>query len=276
MAEQNQGTRRHTQSSVLRGLVIQGNLEETPLPETVQFLLNLKKTGILALERAGSRQAASIGFIDGQVVHASAPPLSGEACLLSLLTWREGRYVFMPNQQPRERSINRDTGALLLDGLRLLDELSHSSELLPPRGTVLYRRRSPESLRQASLSFHHYRLWRRLDGRSTIGELVDADPTVAALLADLIRTDLATPSPDYRFMERIVLAQTAAGAGQADHDASELAGRLLVLANGRRTLADLRADLGCHAEDALTAAEYLIALRLVVVKAGGEDAELLA
>lgn len=276
MADQNHGTRRHTQSSAVRGLVIQGNLEETPLAETVQFLLNLRKTGILALERAGSRQAASIGFIEGQVVHASAPPANGESCLLSLLTWREGRYVFMPNQQPRERTISRDTGALLLDGLRLLDELSHSSGLLPPRGTVLYRRRSQESLRHASLSFHHYRLWRRLDGRSTIGELVDADPTMASVLADLIRADLATPSPDYRFMDRIVLAQTPSGAGQVDHDASELAGRMLVLVNGRRTLADLRAELGCHAEDALTAVEYLISLRLVMIKAGGEDAELLA
>lgn len=277
MAEpQNPGTRRITQSSLTKGLVIQGNLDDTPLPETVQFVQSLRKTGQLALERGEPRESAGISFVDGRVVHAYCPPLTGEACFHHLLAWRSGRYIFFPNAPAHERSIDRDTNALLLDGLRKLDELARCMERLPPRGTVLFRRRDPRLLERVQLSFAHLRQWRRLDGRATVGEIVDADPDSAQLLVELVTAGLSSPSPDYRFLSQIVLGQTLRGAGQLDSHADDLASRLLLACDGNRSLAQAIDVLGCAPEDGIAAAEYLLAVRLVTVRHGAQEALYLA
>lgn len=273
---QSQGTRRVTQSSLTRGLVIQGNLDDTALPETIQFIQSLRKTGQLALERSGTRQSAGISFVEGRVVHAYCPPLSGESCFLHLLTWRSGKYVFLPNAPAHERSIDCDTNALLLDGLRRLDELARCLEHLPPRGTILYRRRDPRLLERVKLSFAHLRMWRRLDGHLTVGEILDSEPESAHLLVELVTSGLSAPDPDHRFTSHIVLGPTVRGAGQLDPHAGDLSARLLVACDGHRTLSDAIEVLGCPPEEGIAAAEYLLALRLVFVRSGAEAAALLA
>lgn len=276
MAEaQNPGTRRVTQSSLTRGLVIQGNLEDTPLPETIQFIQSLRKTGQLALERGSDRQSAGIGFLDGRVVHAFCPPLAGEACFHSLLTWRSGRYVFLPGSPPAESSIARDTNALLLDGLRLLDELERCLARLPPRGTILFRRRDRRIVDRAHLSFAHLRQLRRMDGIRTVGDMVDEEPDAAQLLVELVSAGLASPEPDHRFAEAIVLVQTLRGASRLDPQAQDLASRLLVACDGRRSLATAIRLLGCAPEEGLAAADYLLSCRLLSVRQGADEARLL-
>lgn len=277
MAEaQHQGTRRITQSSLTRGLVIQGNLEDTPLPETIQFIQSLRKTGQLALERGGSRQSAGLSFVDGRLVHAFCPPMmQGEECFHHLLAWRTGRYVFLPNAPAHARTIARDTGALLLDGLRRLDELERCLARLPPPGTILHRRRDPALLQRVQLSYAHLRLWRLLDGQRTVGELLDAEPDGAHLLVELVTAGLASTAPDHGFLARIVLGATVRGTAGLDPHADDLAARLLVACDGHRTLAEAAAILGCQPEEAVCAAEYLLALRLAAVRHGAEAARLL-
>lgn len=272
----NQGTRRVTQSSLTRGLVIQGNLDDTALPETIQFIQSLRKTGQLALERGETRQSAGISFVEGRVVHAYCPPLTGEICFHHLLTWRSGRYIFLPNAPANERTITCDTNALLLDGLRRLDELARCLERLPPRGTILYRRRDQRLLERTQLSFAHLRLWRRLDGQATVGAILDGEPDAAQLLVDLVAAGLAAPDPDHRFTARIVLGPTVRGAAQLDPQSRDLAARLLVACDGHRPLADAIDVLGCPPEDGIAAAEYLLALRLLQVRHGADAARLLA
>jgi hypothetical protein len=269
--------RRRTASTVTRGLLIQGELHDTPLPETVQFIQSLRKTGQLALERAEPQQSACLAFVDGQVVHAFCPPLAGEACFFHLLSWREGRYLFLPGPPTPERTIDADTGGLLLEGLRRLDELTRLAAHLPPMGTVLHRRRDPLALRQPGLSFAHLRLWRRLDGRMTVGRILDhdGDPETARLLSELIAAGLASPVPDHRFLQAIVLAQTPRGATTADPRSTDAAQRLLVACDGRRNLADCTLLLRLAPEDLIAAAEYLLALRLVQATRGAEEAQLL-
>ncbi len=276
MAEAPQsGTRRVTQSSITKGLVIQGNLDDTSLPETVQFLQSLRKTGQLALERNDPRQSAGISFVEGRIVHAFCPPLVGDRCFHHLLTWRSGRYVFLPNAPARERSVTADTNALLLDGLRRLDELQRCQERLPPRGTVLYRRRDPELLYRVQISIAHLRLWRQLDGRATIGDLLDADAEAGHLLVELVTAGLATPVPDHQFLSQLTLAQTVRGAAQIDAESQDIASRLLIACDGHRSLAEARAVIGCTPEEAIAAAEYLLALRLLHLVKGSEAAVLL-
>jgi hypothetical protein len=269
------GTRRITQSSHSKGLVIQGNLDDTSLPETVQFLQSLRKTGQLALERQDPQQSAGISFIEGRIVHAFCPPLVGDRCFHHLLTWRSGRYIFLPNAPSRERTVTADTNALLLDGLRRLDELHRCQERLPPRGTVLYRRRDRVVLYHVQLSIAHLRLWRQLDGRATIGELLDADAEAGHLLVELVTAGLATPIPDHHFLAELTLAQTLRGAAHLDSESPDLASRLLLACDGHRSLAEARAVIGCTAEEAIAAAEYLLSLRLLHLVKGSEAAVLL-
>jgi hypothetical protein len=267
-------TRRATGSTVTRGLVIQGDLTDTPLPETVQFIQSLRKTGQLALERGEPPQAAAIAFVDGRAVHAHCPPLEGEACFYHLLSWRNGRYLFVPGHPSPERTIDADTGGLLLEGLRRLDEMGRIAQRLPPMGTILHRRRDPAALVHPGLTFAHLRLWRRLDGRTTVGSLLDADgdPQTAHRLAELVGAGLASPVPDHRFLQAIVLA----GTGRMAAAGSDPAQRLLSACDGRRSLGELVATLRSPPEEAIAAAEYLLAIGAVrVVRGSAESAFLL-
>jgi hypothetical protein len=269
-------SRRTTASAIARGLVLQGDLADTPLPETVQFIQTLRKTGQLALERGNPPQAAGISFIDGNLVHAHCPPLEGEDCFFYLLSWRTGRYLFVPGNPTPERSIKGDNNSLLLEGLRRLDELSRLTQALPPAGTILHRRREAAALQQQRFSFLILQLWRRLDGRVTVGQLLnaDGDPQTARHLAELVRAGLASPVPDYHFLEAIILAPVGRPA-PASLPSVDLGQRLLAVCDGRLSLADLVSKLRCPPEDLIAAAEYLLALRLARVVRGSAEAALL-
>lgn len=255
----------------MRGLVIRGDLADTSLVETIQLVLSLNRTGQLAMERSNPNRSAAIYVDGGQVVHASCPPLAGEGCFYHLLTWRSGRYVFIADARPPVRSIEMSANALLLEGMRRIDDLARMESRLPPRETALLRARDPDVLAGARLTTAQWRLWRQLDGRRTVGEILDADPGAAGCLGELIAMGLSTTVADYRFLQRVFLVQTVTGAGQLDPEATDLAARMLIACDGSRSIHDCCNVLGCAPEDGISAATYLLSTRLAQV-ARGEDA----
>lgn len=99
---------------------VSGSLLEMSLPDLVQILWHGKKTGLLKLRQGG--EAGEIHFAEGQLVNAMWGSHRGEEAFYKMLTLQDGEFVLDPNFQPSSVLISTSPEALLLEGMRRLDE----------------------------------------------------------------------------------------------------------------------------------------------------------
>jgi len=99
---------------------VTGSLTEMSLPDMIQILWHGRKT--CALRITSGNSSGEIGFAEGQVVDARWDALRGEDAFFKLLTLREGDFRLDPTFKPTNRTIDASPEALLLEGMRRLDE----------------------------------------------------------------------------------------------------------------------------------------------------------
>jgi CRP-like cAMP-binding protein len=97
-----------------------GRLETLPIPELVQILNICRKTGCLRLERPEAH--AEVYFVDGEIRHASAGELAGEAAFHRVAEWTDATFAFDSGARAPSVSIPGPTMPLLLEAMRILDE----------------------------------------------------------------------------------------------------------------------------------------------------------
>jgi response regulator RpfG family c-di-GMP phosphodiesterase len=102
------------------GSGVEGSLAEMGLPDIIQILWHGRKT--CALKIQANSMAGEIHFADGQVVNALYAGSQGEDAFYKMLTLREGNFRLDPSFTPSTRSITASPEALLLEGMRRLDE----------------------------------------------------------------------------------------------------------------------------------------------------------
>jgi len=102
------------------GRGVSGSLAEMSLPDMVQILWHGRKT--CALRISSYQSSGEIDFVDGQVVDARWDALRGEDAFYRMLALREGDFRLDPAYTAGARSINASPEALLLEGMRRLDE----------------------------------------------------------------------------------------------------------------------------------------------------------
>jgi hypothetical protein len=119
------------------------------------------------------RQAA-IYFRDGRVIDAEAGSLQGEDAVYRLLTWSEGEFEVVFRTVRRREVISMSSQALLMEGMRRLDEWSRLFEQLPP----LTHRFEIDTVelagRLGDVPDDNNRILRLIDGRRTLLEVIDA------------------------------------------------------------------------------------------------------
>jgi response regulator RpfG family c-di-GMP phosphodiesterase len=103
---------------VSRGVA--GSLVEMALTDIVQVLAQGRKSGGLKI-RSGT-EAGEIHFTDGQVVNAMWGPARGTEAFFAMLHVSEGEFSLDPSFKPGARVIQVPVEALLLEGVRRLDE----------------------------------------------------------------------------------------------------------------------------------------------------------
>ncbi len=99
---------------------VSGRLADLGLADVVQLLSSAGKTVQLLLSRDGDE--ASLWFERGEIVHAQSATRDGEEVFFHLLGWSDGRFEVHPAVDLPPRNISFRTTALLLEGLRRLDE----------------------------------------------------------------------------------------------------------------------------------------------------------
>jgi uncharacterized protein (TIGR02266 family) len=113
------------------GLLASGLLQAMNLESLVQLLENERQTARLVLARGAER--GEIAFADGAITRAVQAGRLGDAAIYQLLTWREGTFHLGLPEGSREIGgpVTKSNQALLLEGMRRLDEISGLRAGLP-------------------------------------------------------------------------------------------------------------------------------------------------
>lgn len=99
---------------------VSGSLQEMGLPELIQVLWQGRKTGALKLRAAN--ESGELHFVAGNIYNGLMGPLRGAEAFYAMLKLREGTFVFDPSFEAPQRLITESPEALLLEGMRRVDE----------------------------------------------------------------------------------------------------------------------------------------------------------
>jgi response regulator RpfG family c-di-GMP phosphodiesterase len=99
---------------------VSGSLREMGLPDMVQVLFHGRKTG--RLEIRAPQGAGEIHFAEGNVVNALWGDARAEPAFYAMLKLTDGDFALDPSFRPAERVIHQSAEALLLEGMRRMDE----------------------------------------------------------------------------------------------------------------------------------------------------------
>ena len=110
--------REATQGGARRG--VSGSLTEMSLPDMVQVLWHGRKSGSLKIR--AERQQGEIHFVEGQVFNAMWGTLRGDEAFYAMLGLVEGTFALDPNFVADTQVIQASPEALLLEGMRRVDE----------------------------------------------------------------------------------------------------------------------------------------------------------
>jgi pSer/pThr/pTyr-binding forkhead associated (FHA) protein len=121
------------------GRPMSGSIEEIPLPDLLQLLSTSRKSGVLAIR--GDAGVGKIYLRKGQIYYAGIDDsfdLAPRKAAYRLLTWQSGTFELEP---PDERDVLEEikdsTEALLMEGVRQLDEMRRIEGDLPPKHAML-------------------------------------------------------------------------------------------------------------------------------------------
>lgn len=99
---------------------VSGSLREMGLPDIVQVLFHGRKTGKLNVRSGG--KGGEIHFLDGNIANALLGELTGTNAFYAMLKFTDGDFALDPSFKPPKRLIEESSEALLLEGMRRMDE----------------------------------------------------------------------------------------------------------------------------------------------------------
>jgi pSer/pThr/pTyr-binding forkhead associated (FHA) protein len=173
--------------------MMQGNIEEIPLPDLLQLLSTSRKSGVLVLRSEWG--TGRLYLRKGQIYYANVDEsfdVSPRKAVFRMLTWDKGLFELEP---PDDRHVMEElqdsTEGLLMEGMRQLDEFRELSSKLPPfEAIVSIPRPLPQKLRD--LKPNELDLMQTALDEATVQQIIDQSPqtdldTAQALLSLLER-----------------------------------------------------------------------------------------
>ena len=149
-----------------------GSLSEMSVVDLLQTIDVSRKSGVLTLVSTDG-QAGMISFDSGAVINATVEDLVGEDAVYRHLLWRDGTFdLEFRRVSLSERTVHRTTQALLMEGMRRLDEWSRLSELLPSFDTALEVDAEMLRERLRDMPDDQNEMVRLIDGQHSVGEVL--------------------------------------------------------------------------------------------------------
>jgi response regulator RpfG family c-di-GMP phosphodiesterase len=99
---------------------VSGSLREMGLPDIVQVLFHGRKTGKLTIKSGG--KTGEIHFLEGAIANAILGSLQGADAFYAMVRFSDGEFALDPTFVPPKRVVAESAEALLLEGMRRMDE----------------------------------------------------------------------------------------------------------------------------------------------------------
>jgi ribosome-associated protein YbcJ (S4-like RNA binding protein) len=187
----------HRRTSQVRSMT--GSIEEIPLPDLLQLLGTSKKSGVLVIRtdddigriylRRGGIYFASINDLD------EIPPFKS---VFRMLTWQAGTFdLEPPDEREFANAMDMSVQAVLMEGLRQMDELNQIKDSLPKLTDRLrlelplrppLRDLSPQELDIVQL-VHNYGYLEQVLNRSAVSDLDTAQAVLKLMRNGYLRVD---------------------------------------------------------------------------------------
>jgi hypothetical protein len=137
--------------------------------------------------------------VNGSVVSTVLGETNGEKALYRILRWYDGTFRYHPGEVNVTRNISRSMDALLMEGMRQLDEWDSIYKLMPPPDTILElakpREELPQNLRPVTQE-----VILLLEFYNTLEEIVEkathTDYDICRSILGLIQKGLVKPVAD--------------------------------------------------------------------------------
>jgi CheY-like chemotaxis protein len=149
-----------------------GQLWDIGVVDLVQTIEINRKSGIIHIVNRDERRGA-IYFRDGQVIDAEAGRLSGSEALYRLFSWSEGSFEVEFKPIRRKDTIELSPQALLMEGMRRLDEWTRLLEAMPPMDTTFEVDYHLLAEKLADLPDEVNGILRLFDGRRSLGQVIE-------------------------------------------------------------------------------------------------------
>ncbi|MET0343037.1 MAG: DUF4388 domain-containing protein [Polyangiales bacterium] len=149
-----------------------GSLADMGLVDLLQTIEVSRKSGILKLASVG--RGGIVWFQEGRVLDAEAGALHGEAAIYRFLLWSQGSFELEFCEVQRADALHMPTQALLMEGVRRLDEWGRLQEQLPSLDAVLEVNSVELGERLGEVPDELNAVLARFDGQRDIASVLDA------------------------------------------------------------------------------------------------------
>ena len=149
-----------------------GRLADLGVVDLIQTIEVSRKSGLIHFHADDARHA-ELYFRDGKVIDAEAGALQGEDAVYRLLTWSDGEFEVVFRSVRRKDVITISSQALLMEGMRRLDEWGRLLEQLPALDTRFEVDATELATRLADLADETNAVLKLFDGQRTLMEVID-------------------------------------------------------------------------------------------------------
>jgi len=165
-----------------------GSIEEIPLPDLIQLLSTSRKSGVLMV-----RSDSTVGRLflrKGQIYFANLEnnaAVGARKAIMRMLSWAHGSFELEPpNEAPVLEELEDSTEALLMDGMRQLDEYRVQLDKLPSLSAALTVPK-PLEAKLRDLSPEELDVFQAASEVNTVGAVFDQSPLSDLLIAEKLR-----------------------------------------------------------------------------------------
>ncbi|MGB3340932.1 MAG: DUF4388 domain-containing protein [bacterium] len=151
-------------------MALQGNLEDFELTDVFQLIQLGQKDGGLRIQ--SEDDVGIVYFKGGIVIHAKTNSIQGEAAIDTILSWKKGRFVFNPNEETLERTVELPIQQVILEAARRIDEMNKIQKLIPNFEVIVNIIEVPEAgVEKIHLKPEEWKILSFVDGSRSILEI---------------------------------------------------------------------------------------------------------
>jgi CheY-like chemotaxis protein len=149
-----------------------GHLADMAVVDLIQTIDISRKSGVIHI-RSDEGKSGAIYFRTGKLVDAELGRLQGEAAVYRMLLWNDGEFEVEFKNIRRRDAIDLSPQALLMEGMRRMDEWGRMLEQLPPLDTVFEVDYHELAERLSEIPDEVNGILRLFDGRRDLMGIVD-------------------------------------------------------------------------------------------------------